>query len=166
MRKQIGCILLVLLLVSAACLALADGSTWKCTKCGRSGNTGNFCPNCGTAKPQDSSWVCGYCGVRNSGNFCTNCGRGKTATREPIYGKAKQKLAVNSGPGTKTYYDEVGTYNVAGQYCEILAKAWDKRNGIYWVKVHVPGTSVTGWTGLKRFDQSTFDINAVPEEFW
>ena len=54
----------------------ADG--WTCA-CGTV-NTGNFCTNCGTAKPAPApaagSWVCD-CGAENSGNFCTNCGKAK-----------------------------------------------------------------------------------------
>lgn len=43
---------------------------WVCS-CGAS-NTGNFCPNCGKARPA-ASWTCS-CGAVNTGNFCTNCG--------------------------------------------------------------------------------------------
>ncbi len=54
----------------------ADG--WTCN-CGTV-NTGNFCTNCGTAKPAPApaagTWVCD-CGAENSGNFCTNCGKAK-----------------------------------------------------------------------------------------
>ena len=35
-------------------------------------NTGNFCPNCGSKKP-DAGWTCS-CGTVNTGNFCTQCG--------------------------------------------------------------------------------------------
>ena len=47
---------------------------WTCT-CGAT-NTGNFCSNCGTAKPAPAApaeWTCS-CGAVNSGNFCSNCG--------------------------------------------------------------------------------------------
>ena len=37
----------------------------------------NFCPNCGTAKPADSKWICPKCGRENEGNFCANCGTAK-----------------------------------------------------------------------------------------
>ncbi len=49
----------------------AAGS-WTCS-CG-SVNTGNFCTNCGTARPQPAGWTCS-CGTVNNGNFCTNCGK-------------------------------------------------------------------------------------------
>ncbi len=44
---------------------------WQCS-CGTVA-TGNFCPNCGSPKPQPSSWQCS-CGTVNQGNFCQNCG--------------------------------------------------------------------------------------------
>ncbi|MBQ7247406.1 MAG: SPFH domain-containing protein [Lachnospiraceae bacterium] len=43
---------------------------WTCS-CGTV-NTGNFCTNCGTKRP-DAGWTCS-CGTQNTGNFCTNCG--------------------------------------------------------------------------------------------
>ena len=49
--------------------APAAGS-WTCS-CGNV-NTGNFCPNCGSKKP-DAGWTCS-CGTVNTGNFCTQCG--------------------------------------------------------------------------------------------
>ena len=55
--------------------APAAGS-WKCPKCGAS-NSGNFCTNCGTKKPEQTNWYCPNCGTANSGNFCTNCGTKK-----------------------------------------------------------------------------------------
>lgn len=49
--------------------APASNSSWKCT-CG-SMNSGNFCPQCGSKKPED--WVCS-CGNVNKGKFCSECG--------------------------------------------------------------------------------------------
>lgn len=51
----------------------ASQSGWRCT-CGQM-NTGNFCPNCGSAKPMPG-WSCS-CGTVNTGKFCTNCGKPK-----------------------------------------------------------------------------------------
>jgi len=47
---------------------------WKCS-CGAV-VSGNFCPQCGTKKPQQGVWKCS-CGTENSGNFCQNCGAKK-----------------------------------------------------------------------------------------
>lgn len=57
----------------------APAGSWKC-KCGATA-TGNFCPECGTKKPepvQAESWTC-KCGSVNTGNFCPNCGSKKPA---------------------------------------------------------------------------------------
>lgn len=60
----------------------ADGGTpWQCSACDQSDNRGNFCTNCGQARPEDNSWVCPDCGSRNNGRFCTNCGAKKP---EPV----------------------------------------------------------------------------------
>ena len=49
---------------------------WACPKCGNQ-NNGNFCTNCGTAKPADDRWFCSECGTENHGKFCTNCGKAR-----------------------------------------------------------------------------------------
>lgn len=51
---------------------------WDCL-CGKKGNTGQFCPNCGAKKPVSESlaetWDC-VCGQKQlSSKFCPNCGR-------------------------------------------------------------------------------------------
>lgn len=79
-----------------------------------------------------------------------------------LYGLATQKLATRSGPGTE--YTEKGTYNVSGQYIRVLSRAWDKRNGIWWVKCEIPykGETRVLWTGYKRFDNSTLPLESIP----
>ena len=54
----------------------ASGDAWACPQCGTQ-NSGKFCTNCGTARPQpaNDSWFCGECGTKNTGKFCTNCGK-------------------------------------------------------------------------------------------
>lgn len=55
--------------------AQMQANTWKCS-CGAT-NTGNFCMNCGSPKPQpQGQWTCS-CGTVNSGKFCINCGKPK-----------------------------------------------------------------------------------------
>ena len=55
-------------------------SGWTCS-CGQSGITGNFCPNCGSKKPEPKpsadSWTCPQCGATASGKFCPECGKPK-----------------------------------------------------------------------------------------
>ena len=57
----------------AAPAARTDG--WTC-KCGKTGNTGKFCAECGSPKPADDSWTCS-CGAVNHGKFCAECGKPK-----------------------------------------------------------------------------------------
>lgn len=48
---------------------------WNCS-CGRTGITSNFCPDCGSKRPEEVkvSWDC-ECGTTGiSSNFCPNCG--------------------------------------------------------------------------------------------
>ncbi len=55
---------------------------WTCT-CGQTVN-GNFCPHCGTKKPEPQpGWTCA-CGSVNQGNFCPNCGN-KRPAEAPLY---------------------------------------------------------------------------------
>ena len=81
-----------------------------------------------------------------------------------LYGLAKQKIATRNGPGTQ--YDEKGTYNVAGQYLRVFSRAWDSRNGIWWVKCEIPykGEKRVLWTGYKRFDSDTLPLESIPVE--
>lgn len=58
----------------------ASGDTWTCS-CGHTCK-GNFCPECGSKKPE-SGWKCS-CGSMNKGKFCTQCGAKKPAG-EPLY---------------------------------------------------------------------------------
>ena len=50
--------------------------SWDCS-CGQKGNTGNFCMNCGSKKPQPeepTTWTCSCGQTGNTGKFCFNCG--------------------------------------------------------------------------------------------
>ncbi|MBR3335200.1 MAG: hypothetical protein IKG23_12995 [Clostridia bacterium] len=83
-----------------------------------------------------------------------------------IYGLTIDKLATRKGPGTQ--YDGGGTYNIKNQYVKVLAKAWDSRNGIWWIKCEIPYKKEIRvlWTGYKRFDHSSFNLDDLPEEVW
>ena len=58
---------------------------WTCS-CGTT-NTGKFCAQCGSPKPEPKpaagSWTC-YCGATNTGKFCYECGAKKPAGA-PLY---------------------------------------------------------------------------------
>lgn len=53
---------------------------WNCT-CGQQNISSNFCPNCGSRKPEpQAGWTCPNCGATNiTSNFCPDCG-----TRKPV----------------------------------------------------------------------------------
>ena len=63
---------------------------WTC-QCGTQ-VSGNFCPNCGSKKPEPqpapaagaAGWQCAQCGTTNQGQFCMNCGSPKPAGA-PLY---------------------------------------------------------------------------------
>ncbi len=56
--------------------------TWTC-KCGNGGNTGKFCAECGSPKPEEDGWKC-ECGAVNKGKFCPECGKPRPAGA-PLY---------------------------------------------------------------------------------
>lgn len=56
---------------------------WTCS-CGKAGNTGKFCAECGAPKPaEEAGWTCS-CGAVNKGKFCSECGAKKPAGA-PLY---------------------------------------------------------------------------------
>lgn len=63
--------------------AMAAAGGWSCA-CGKSGNTGKFCAECGQPKPEPAEgWSC-VCGAVNQGKFCAECGQPKPAGA-PLY---------------------------------------------------------------------------------
>ncbi|NLD88584.1 MAG: SPFH domain-containing protein, partial [Clostridiales bacterium] len=67
---------------AAAQSTQTPANAWKCS-CGAIA-TGNFCPECGTKKPDaPAGWTCS-CGSVNKGKFCSNCGN-KKPPEEPLY---------------------------------------------------------------------------------
>ena len=88
-------------------------------------------------------------------------------TRDNTYGypqsaKLLQRLATRSGPSTN--YDELGSYHKKGYEVQVYSKAYDERNGIWWLQVEFTygDTLRRAYTGLKRVD---IDIDTVPEEY-
>ncbi len=58
---------------------------WTCPKCGKEGQTGKFCADCGAARPEEASyWTCPKCGAKCTGKFCPECGEKKPAAA-PLY---------------------------------------------------------------------------------
>lgn len=57
---------------------------WKCITCGKEGNSGKFCMECGGKKPERTEgWTCS-CGTANKGKFCAECGS-KKPEGTPMY---------------------------------------------------------------------------------
>ena len=72
MKKRLIALILSVLLLTMPLLSSADGE-WTCPNCGQTGNNGNFCSNCATARPSED-WTCPNCGQEgNTGKFCSNC---------------------------------------------------------------------------------------------
>ncbi len=60
-----------------------ESGGWACA-CGKGGNGGKFCAECGAPKPaEDAGWACS-CGATNKGKFCPNCGS-KKPSGAPLY---------------------------------------------------------------------------------
>ncbi|MDR2043575.1 MAG: SPFH domain-containing protein [Clostridium sp.] len=53
----------------------ASVSQWSCA-CGKNGNQGRFCEECGRPQSGRTGWIC-VCGASNRGKFCTQCGARK-----------------------------------------------------------------------------------------
>ena len=56
---------------------------WSCPTCGKAGNTGKFCSECGAKRPEEG-WTCPTCGKVNQGKFCPECGT-KRPAGAPVY---------------------------------------------------------------------------------
>ncbi len=71
------------------------------------------------------------------------------------------RVPSRSGPGTQ--YDGTGSYHKAGTQMLALTKAWDSRNGIWWVQVELTysGRQRRVYTGQQRL---YVDLDLLPEE--
>ena len=63
---------------AAPASAPAAEGTWMCS-CGKSGNTGKFCTECGKQRPEEKTYRCNKCGwtpedPKNPPKFCPECG--------------------------------------------------------------------------------------------
>jgi len=64
--------------------AAPQNAGWTC-ECGKGGNTGKFCSECGKPQPAPKAegWTCS-CGAVNQGKFCAECGA-KKPEGAPVY---------------------------------------------------------------------------------
>ena len=126
-------LLLAAVIAVSACPALADASPWDCPKCGSTGNTGNFCPVCGSPAPQPaaSSWDCPQCGhTGNTWNFCPSCGAPR-----PDAGKEDNTVTAQNISYLQALRT-VGSVVKFGHY-EQENSAWNGREPIEWVVLDV-----------------------------
>ena len=103
---------IIIVILTAVCLfvniGIGERGSWDCEKCGKKGNAGKFCGNCGSPFPDgkaedeisvsssensvpsghdgreaaDSAkavWACPSCGKQNSSKFCPACGTSRSA---------------------------------------------------------------------------------------
>ncbi|MDO4493357.1 MAG: hypothetical protein Q4C53_05645 [Clostridia bacterium] len=104
--KKIVCLLLVcMMLVPTFALA---AESWKCDNCGRT-NTGNFCPNDATPRP-DAAWTCPKCSAQNTGAFCENCGTAKPAGSAPAAASPSSNTTASRLPKEGVFSADGKTY--------------------------------------------------------
>ena len=67
---------------AAGAAVAGGGATWNCA-CGKVGNTGKFCADCGKPMPAPApaadTWACSCGHTGNTGKFCAECGSPKPA---------------------------------------------------------------------------------------
>ena len=142
---------------------------WTCPECGKEGNSGKFCEECGAKKPgQNAGWTCPECGKEgNSGKFCEECGAKKPGTETASKPATKKQTTMAYAksdfvPGDEIFFDDpvekekVGEYPshwdfVGGEECEIITL-----NGEQVIKI-------SGWhTSITPLMKET---NYLPEDF-
>ena len=146
MKKGFSALIAAMLL--CVMIPCAQAETWYCPQCGNQ-NYYNYCPMCGTAKPvnsaQSGSWNDHYTSYASVSSVLNS------------------RLATRTGPSTT--YDEPGSFFSAGTSVNVLSRAYDTRNNIWWVQVEFSysGAWYRAYTGVKRFNN--LNLNAIPEEY-
>lgn len=89
----------------------SNSGVWTCPNCGQSGNTGNFCGECGTKRPDpDGAWTCPACGHSgNKGKFCEECGTKRPGSADSAKSDTKTEA---SKPTQKEEVKNKGTKKV------------------------------------------------------
>lgn len=158
--KKLLCLCLVLLTL---CVTPAIAEDWTCPSCEHIAS-GNFCSECGAAKPVDESavWVCPDCGAEASGKFCHNCGAAKPGMivgtiSEEVLGRVAEATAhvpsaVTPSPDKYTWYisDYVGR-NLASVGYTSLGGARMDAYGAGYIKL-IPVTVDGTWVDISDED--------------
>ncbi len=79
-----------------------------------------------------------------------------------IQARLSERMATRTGPGTQ--YDEPGSFFSAGTDVTLISRAYDERNGIWWVQADFTygGRRYRAYTGAKRF--SGLNLSRLPVE--
>lgn len=166
--RRIWACLAVCVLLGTLSVAVADEATWQCPVCAKTCSASySFCPYCGAAR--ETVRTCAKCGFQTTDaqyTYCPQCGEALTpAVQKASYvtGRAQQDLATRSGPSTS--FTDMGVYRVKGEDIRIYSVAYDN-NKVAWLQCEVSygGMLRRVYTGLKRFDASTVDLDQVREE--
>lgn len=105
--KKLIAILMTVCLLAGMVSAYAGGSSWHCNVCNEDRDT-EWCPICGTHRPDDESqvWICPTCGkeVPAEYNFCGDDGTPKTISSGawPVREMRGVGVVLRKGPSTKT----------------------------------------------------------------
>lgn len=101
----------------------SSSNEWVCLKCGKMGNTGKFCSDCGAQRPEVASgvWTCPACGhTGNEGNFCGECGtkRPSAETVAPVSAPAQVAPAVpaetEAAPASNEFAMQMAAFQAMG----------------------------------------------------
>ena len=170
--RMIILVLCAVMTVAAVTVTTAYAADiWYCPKCGLL-NTDNYCPRDGTAKPVLDYYPSYPTSTAYPAAATTYYYPCPTATvslapwsvSTPVWGLTTMRLATRTGPATE--FTEPGTFRVENQYVKIYSIAYDI-NKVPWVQCEITygGKTMRVYTGLKRFDTTTFDLSAIPEEW-
>ena len=132
--------------------AKAASGAWTCPECGKKGNNGKFCADCGAKKPEAESagWACPECGKKdNSGKFCADCGAKKpeggapAAKSAPTPKKVTESAYAKSDfvPGDEIFFDDDFANEKPGEF----PSRWDLMSG-YAEVATVDGRKVIAFT--------------------
>ena len=143
-------------------------ATWTCPECGKTGNTGKFCTECGARKPaafaeakeepkakDAGTWTCEECGkTGNTGQFCDECGAkrpgGNAEAKKPVAAEKKPapKKAIETAyaksdfvPGDEIFFEDTFEHEKLGEF----PLRWDLLSG-YAETVTIAGRKCIGFT--------------------
>ena len=130
------------ILILVVCCFFAHGSfseeeKWICPNCNAERTT-DFCPDCGTKKPETTEWICPNCGTTNTSRFCANCGTAKpTPSLSGHFDDVEIEISYNNRNRKGTYSGDLinglpsgqGTFTSDDNYGQMIyTGAWD--NGV------------------------------------